>query len=112
MNVRTVKLLGGPSDGLYSVASHDTAWMGGECYVWNGHEDRATFIHAKTTLTALPQDQFNHERERVHEYMHAKGAEITVGSTKMNLPPPLSMLIGIPPWRINAWMQLLKTESL
>lgn len=109
MNIRRISLLGGPSDGLEAIASHGTAIVDGEIYIWNG-EPGETFVHAKTLLASLPMEQHDKERARVDDWRN-RSEQIVVAGKPFKLPAPMSELIGIPPWRINAWLQVLRAED-
>jgi len=111
MQIRQVTLNGVPFDGVKSVASHDTAIHAGEIYVWDGGEDKDRFVHATTTLARLDRKQWNEERDRVKEWMEHPGTPSGIkgkDGKDLMLPAPMAMCIGIPPWRINAWLQLLR----
>lgn len=112
--VRTVRLQKGPSDGMRTIASHDTAIHGGEVYVWDGGNRPDNFIHAKTAVYRLDKAKRLEEKERVKNWMEHPGTPsgiTTPDGVQLMLPQPMSVLIGIPPWRINAWYQLLKLEA-
>ena len=100
---------------MVSIASHDTAVYQSEIYVWDGGEDKDHFVHAITALGKLPKGQQDEERERVREWMRHPGAPSGIKGNDgkdLMLPPPMAMCIGIPPWRINAWLQLLRYGAL
>lgn len=96
MHVRHVSLNGGPYDGTKSVASHDTAIVQGEIYVWDGGEDRDRFAHALSEIQKLPSEQRANELKAVHAFVLS--AE--------RIP------IEIPTWRINAWIRLIQYGSV
>jgi hypothetical protein len=111
MQIRQVKLNGGKADGLTSMASHDTAIHGGEVYVWDGGDDKDRFTHALTEVNKLPYPQRVAEARRVDEWMKHPGSPSGIkgkDGKDLMLPAPLAMCIGIPPWRVNAWMQLIR----
>lgn len=105
MKIRMVKLFGGPCDGVTTMASHDTSWHQGELYVYAGGEDPSLFQHAVSVIGALPTKQMLEEKSRVMDWMDSP----TVEAGGFQLPRPLSDLIPIPPWRINLWLQLIRT---
>ena len=107
LNMRQVKLHKGPADGAVSIASHNTAFVSGELYVWDGTESGADFVHAVTALRALPDVQREEERKRVEDW-DRRCAETDM--MRGQIPPPMAELIGIPPWRINAWAQVIWNE--
>lgn len=112
--VRTVRLQQGPSDGMRTLASHDTAIHRGEVYVWDGGENRDNFIHAKTAVYRLDKAKRREEKQRVKNWMEHPGTPSGIKAkdgTDLMIPAPMAMCIGIPPWRINAWLQLLKLEA-
>ena len=92
-----MQLVGGPCDGITSLASHDTAFHEGEAYVYDGGENPDRFVHVDSTLAALPAEQRAEERRRVADWMDAMGQ-------------PMAVLIGIPPWRINAWVVAIRND--
>lgn len=104
LKIRVVRLYGGPFDGHTSVASHQTAVMGDEIYVHNGSEDRDAFTHAVTALRSVPRPDRRREKFRVIKWLRKKPVIIEGALVSHSL----SDLNGIPPWRINAWIQLLK----
>lgn len=92
MQIRKVKLSGGPFDGGASVASHNTAIVHGEVYVWDEQSDPDLFVHALTAVNTLSEYQRRTERELVNRWMCA----------------PERMPQGVPWWRFNAWVELLR----
>lgn len=99
MNIRKIKLTAGPYDGLESMASHNTAFCQNEAYVYDGGEDPNRFVHVDTVLARLPEEQRRHERAHVATWMEKPHA-------------PLAELLGIPPWRIHAWMIAINNDIL
>ena len=95
------------------MASHDTAVHAGEIYVWDGGEDKNRFVHALTALRQLDKRQSREEENRVRQWMNHPGEPSGIkgkAGKELMLPAPMSMCIGIPPWRINAWLQLLRVS--
>ena len=111
MTVRKVNLVYGAHDGSQSLASDSTAIVSGEVYVHDGGNDPDRFVHAKTVLSLLPEEQQRSEYARVKAWMEHPGepSGIFVGDGReLRIPQPMSVLIGIPPWRIAAWYQLIQ----
>ena len=115
MRIREVKLIGGPLDGSHSTASHDTAQTDCGPYVYNGGDDPDQFGHAETLVGKLPEEQQAEERQRITEWLEHPGTPSGVkrpDGTEFMIPAPMAMCIGIPPWRINAWVQVVRPGSL
>lgn len=110
IQVRQVALVGGPFDGAKSISSGGAAWVKGELYVDGGDETRCRFVHVKTTLGALPERQQAEEKERVHRWMTGPKTPVRISGVDLEIPRPMSELIGIPPWRIYAWVEAIKNQ--
>ncbi len=92
--IRKVVLTKGPLADSLSMSSCWTAVHSGEIYVWDGKSNPPdTFIHAKTAILELPLELQKIERKKVQLY---------------STHPVESIVEGIPPWRLHAWLELLR----
>lgn len=105
--IRPVKLVEGPYDGSTSVASHYTAILNGEVYVYDGGEDWDRFIHAASAIRKLTQAEQIFEEGAVRELMNNPEKYLTMIDSRPTEETPLK----IPRWRIHAWMELLKLQE-
>jgi hypothetical protein len=96
--VRRVRLVGGPCDGQTSIASHQTAFSGGELYVWGG-DDLDVFVHALSAARDLPESEADAEFIYVTVLLNTEIDQLPTVP-----PPPPTM----PLWRVNLWTQLIR----
>lgn len=98
--VRIVNLYGGPYDGHRSVTSCETAYHGGEIYVWNGDKERVDF----SPLESFLRDGKDQDAEfmNVFSWMVASGA----GYQDLGL----DLVTGVSPQRVNAWIVALQNN--
>lgn len=108
MTLTEITLKGGKYDGCYSACSHDTVNQNGVVYV-RTEAGSNEFEPAFEWLMKLPKKQRVEELRRVKEYTSAPMRQLPSGTL---IPQPLSMLIGISPLRINAYLQLIKLDKL
>lgn len=94
MKVRKVNLIGGPYHGKRSIASHGAVLVGREIYVQDGSENPDAFCHAVTVLRKPDVVKRREEKGRVRSWMKK--------------PTEAKRIEGIPHWRVNAWVQILK----
>lgn len=116
--LETVRLSGGPCDGHLSLCSHDTVWAGPDLYAANeeagydttGDNMFRVFSHVKDWLRALPPEVFAIERRNALRLIDTPPTTVYVSGNPLPMPASMSQMLGTPPDRINAWVQLLTAE--
>ena len=103
LSLRPVCLNGGKYDGMYSVASHGIVDKGDDVYV-QSDKDPDNFISTSNFVTNANPDKYKEEVARVRAYYIESEKRINNGQ----LPPPLGVLIGISPMRIQIWKYALE----
>jgi hypothetical protein len=96
----------GPHAGTQTEAQGNTLTIEGELYVWDGTTPDS-FTHAKTALDRLSRQMRRLERRKVEKWIQ----RATGGHVTRKVPHPRNALPGIPPWRINAWVQLIAAKT-
>lgn len=103
MKIRIVSLNKGPSDGMKTMASHNTAIHDGQVYVWDGGEDPSYFVHGMTLLATQPRELVVQEQEKMRGFIMNPERDWHVNPLSEKGP-----LHGIPPWRANLWLALFQ----
>lgn len=117
---REVRLYLGPMDGGVGFASHDVTHAGDplETYVYDGSEDRNSFIHAHSAIARLPLEERMIEEHLFATYVRERTEwELLIltpdsqGHLPTPTPPPVPPA-AIPYWRLTAWWELHRTGRL
>lgn len=103
MQIRIVNLHKGPSDGMKTMVSHNTAIHDSQVYVWDGSEDNTHFVHAMTLLSTLPKELVVEEQAKMRDFINHPERDWTVDPRS-----PQGPLYGIPEWRLNMWIALFQ----
>ena len=103
LSLRPVLLNGGKYDGMYSVASHGIVDKGDDVYV-QSDKDPDNFVSTSDFVKSANPDDYKEEVLRVRAYYAESDKRINNGQC----PPPLAVLIGISPMRIQIWKYALE----